>query len=148
VVMVSSTSGVGYFVLLVDCLIKAGVLGTPEYSSSSVHTCLLFLGAKLMSIESESMSYFWFLFVYKTSFYSITTNSQHIADVCDSIRGPSRKKRLIKAAIISFEIIIISLIGHQHEWATMTWETFFVYFTALSVAYSSVRLFLELLSAI
>jgi hypothetical protein len=146
--MMTLTSGAGYLVLLVDCLIKTGVLGTAEYSSSSVHTCLLLLGAMLMSIESESMSYLWFLFVYKTSFYSITTNSQHIADVCDRIRGPSKKKRVIKAAIISFEIIIISLIGNQNEWATMTWETFFVYFTALSVAYSSVRLFLEFLSAL
>lgn len=146
--MVSSTLGLGYLVLLVDCLIKTGVLGTPEYSSAVVHACLLVVGAMLMRCESESMSYFWFLFLYKSSFYAITTNSQHIADVCDSIRGPSKKKRLLKAAIIFFEVIIISLIGHQHGWATMTWETFFVYFTALSVTYSTVRLFLEFYSAL
>lgn len=138
------SSVIGGSVMLIDCLYKVGMIGNPISDSSNIHTGLLIIGAMLMCRESRTVHFYWFLILYKMSFYTVTTSSQQIADVCAKSRDPVISKLNLQVSIIIGEVFVINMIGFLHGWDAINSEILCCYFAIFSILFMYVRLGLEL----
>ena len=138
------SSVIGGSVMLIHCLYKVGMIGSLNSDSSNIHTGLLIIGAMLMCRESRTVHFYWFLILYKMSFYTVTTSSQQIADLCAKSRDPVISKLNIQVSIIIGEVFVINMIGFLHGWDAINSEILCCYFAIFSISFMYVRLGLEL----
>lgn len=138
------SSVIGGSVMLIHCLYRVGMIGSLNSDSSNIHTGLLIIGAMLMCRESRTVHFYWFLILYKMSFYTVTTSSQQIADLCAKSRDPVISKLNIQVSIIIGEVFVINMIGFLHGWDAVNSEILCCYFAIFSISFMYVRLGLEL----
>ena len=137
------SSCIGSTVMLIDCFYKVGVIGNLNSDTSNIHTGLLIVGAMLMCRESKTVHFYWFLILYKMSFYTVTTTSQQIAYVIAKFPRPKISKLYIQVSIIIGEVFVINMIGFLHGWDAIYSVILFRYFAIFSITFIYARLGLE-----